>query len=208
MISRKRRIASTPSVGCQPARSRLSEMTGERFVSIGLPERHSPPAEPSVGGGLRAIRIHPADNVAVAIHALAAGERVDVDGDSVVVGVAVAPGHKLALRDIEQGDSVVKYGYPIGAATATIARGAWVHSHNLRTRLEGTIGYEYSPAAPARAAEYAAASFDGFKRGDGRVGTRNEIWVLNTVGCVNHAAERIARQAAERIGASIDGVHT
>src|SRR3954463_7940158 len=183
-------------------------MSGERLVSIGLPERHAAPQAPAVTGGPRAIRIHASDNVAVAIHALAAGDRVAVNGESVVVSEAIAPGHKFALLDLEVGESVVKYGYPIGAVTAAIARGAWVHSHNLRTRLEGTLSYRYEPSAPMPTDARPSATFDGYKRADGRVGTRNEIWILNTVGCVNHAAERIARQAADRLGAAVDGVHT
>src|SRR6478672_1559459 len=105
-------------------------MTEGRLVGIGLPERNSPPGGPRGNDGPRVIRIHPSDNVAVAIHALAAGERLALDGESVITGEAIAPGHKVALRDIEEGEPVVKYGYPIGAATTRIPRGTWVHSHN------------------------------------------------------------------------------
>jgi altronate hydrolase len=91
-----------------------------------------------------------------------------------------------------------------------IGLGDWVHSHNLRTQLSGMLDYVYQPRqrAPefgARATEF--PTFKGYRRHDGRVGTRNELWVLNTVGCVNHAAERVARMAAERFAGRVDGIH-
>jgi len=130
-----------------------------------------------------------------------------IGGAQISVAEAVAPGHKIALRDIAPGEAVVKYGYAIGEATAPIAKGTWVHAHNLRTRLEAAVEYRYSPDALTRDAT-PPATFDGFVRRDGRVGTRNEVWVLNTVGCVNHAAERISREAAGRAVGVVDGIHT
>jgi altronate hydrolase len=91
-----------------------------------------------------------------------------------------------------------------------IAAGDWVHSHNLRTALSGTLDYAYQPIGrderPA-IGDPRPATFMGYRRANGRVGTRNELWVLNTVGCVNHAAERIAKQAAERFAGRVDGIH-
>src|SRR5262249_27060186 len=97
-----------------------------------------------------------------------------------------------------------------GIATSPIQRGDWIHSQNLRTALSGVQDYAYAPslAAPLPASRFALpATFNGYRRPNGRVGTRNELWVLNTVGCVNHAAERIAKQAAERFAGRMDGVH-
>lgn len=155
-----------------------------------------------------AIRIHPQDNVAVAVLPLAAGTMVEVAGARVTLTGEVGAGHKLALRAIAAGEPVVKYGFPIGSATEAIAPGAFVHSHNLRTALAGLAGFTYEPraAAPA-AAPGPMPTFMGYRRDDGRVATRNEIWVLNTVGCVNFAAEAIARASAERLGDAVDGVH-
>ncbi|MGH7616963.1 MAG: UxaA family hydrolase, partial [Gemmatimonadaceae bacterium] len=84
-----------------------------------------------------------------------------------------------------------------------------IHSHNLRTALSGLLEYGYNPtlASPLPPSQLPLPSFHGYRRANGRVGTRNELWVLNTVGCVNHAAERIAKQAAERFSGKIDGVH-
>jgi altronate hydrolase len=155
----------------------------------------------------RAIRVHPSDDVAVAVDALAPGDVVRVGDAPIEVRDAVPAGHKLALRHISVGDPVRKYGWPIGRATAPIEQGAWIHSHNLGTQLEGTLGYAYEPlASAAPRASGAMPTWEGFRRGDGRVGTRNEIWVINTVGCVNWAAEQIAKAATERFAGVVDGV--
>jgi altronate hydrolase len=171
-------------------------------------------AEPAVRPARRpaerpkAIRIHPNDTVAVALRVLAAGEDVVTGDERITLREEVPAGHKLALKHHEPAESVVKYGFPIGCATEPIARGGWVHSHNLKTRLEGLVEYRYSASAPrAAAAPGDMPTFMGYRRRSGRVGTRNEIWVLNTVGCVNHAAERIARLTADRFAGQVDGIH-
>jgi altronate hydrolase len=155
-----------------------------------------------------AIRIHPDDNVAVAVDACAAGAEIAADGDTVRVLEDIAAGHKVAVRRIEKGREVVKYGFPIGIAVEPIEPGAWVHSHNLKTALEGTGEYRYAAPGNGRPAHATPPTFLGYRRANGRVGTRNEIWILNTVGCVNTAAERIARVASERFGDRVDGIHT
>lgn len=157
---------------------------------------------------LHAVRVHASDDVAVAVEALAPGDLVYVDEAQLEVRDAVPAGHKIALRALAAGDPIRKYGWPIGRATAAIERGAWVHSHNLGTQLDGTLAYAYEPVA-ARTANVPAEmpTWQGFRRGDGRVGTRNEIWIINTVGCVNWAAEQIARSASERFAGRVDGVH-
>ena len=168
---------------------------------------------------VQAVRIHPADNVAVAVRTLPAGSEPAVGGERVVLVEEVPAGHKLALRALARGEPVVKYGFPIGAATAPIAPGAWVHSHNLKTCLEGVLEYTYEPADVRVGAQHAAPlqtplhaplhapTFMGYRRPNGRVGTRNEVWILNTVACVNHAAERIAREGSALFHGRIDGVY-
>ena len=93
----------------------------------------------------QAVRIHPADNVVVAVRPLAAGCEFTIDGEPIVLREDVAAGHKIALRALEPGESVVKYGFPIGEVTALIMPGAWVHSHNLKTWLDGVVEYRYEP---------------------------------------------------------------
>jgi len=168
----------------------------------------------------RAVRIHPADTVAVAVGPLSAHTEVVVDGERLVLAEDIPAGHKIALHPLRPGEQVVKYGFPIGAVTAPIAPGAWVHSHNLQTCLEGVLEYAYEPSDRTRNAEResrngssalrvpSSAFFEGYRRRNGRVGTRNEVWILNTVGCVNHAAERIAREGAERFRGRLDGVYS
>lgn len=151
------------------------------------------------------LRIHPSDNVAVALEALPRGTELRLDGQTLRLAEDVPAGHKLALADLTRGAAVVKYGFPVGRATADVAAGAWVHTHNLETALEGIEDYVYAPR-PATREKGADATFLGYRRADGRVGTRNEIWVLNTVGCVNRSAERIARRCDGRF-AGVDGVH-
>lgn len=147
-------------------------------------------------------RIDPRDDVATALRDLAAGETVE----GVTLSEAVPRGHKVALRAISAGAPVLKFGFPIGRATAAIAPGAHVHGHNLATALAASGDYAYRPGArPASAPS--ALSFDGYRRADGRVGTRNEIWVLPTVGCVARTAEKIAARAAVAHAGRVDGVH-
>jgi altronate hydrolase len=154
------------------------------------------------------VKIHPADNVVVAVQPLPAGSEVEVEGARVVLRDEVPAGHKIALRDLEPGEPVVKYGFQIGKATEPVARGGWIHSHNLKTALEGLLEYHYRPRSRESAVPSAMPTFMGYRRSNGRVGTRNEVWIVNTVGCVNTAAERIARAASERFRGVVDGVHS
>lgn len=154
-----------------------------------------------------AIRIDPADDVAIALRPLAAGETLTLGGCAVTVAQDVAFGHKVALHAIAAGADVRRYGWPIGHATAPIAAGAHVHSHNLATNLKGEEPYQYRPGATVPlVAPTPARQFHGYRRADGSVGTRNQIWVLPTVGCVGRTAQRVAARATGRLrGTGIDG---
>ena len=157
-----------------------------------------------------AVRIQRADDVAVATRALVGGEEIVVDGERLTVRTEVPAGHKIALRDFASGEEPRKYGFVIGVASAAIARGEWIHSHNLRTHHEGHVEYRYAPVAPVAPvapALGAMPTFRGYRRDNGRVGTRTEIWVLNTVGCVNFVAEGIAKISGERFKDALDGIH-
>ena len=155
----------------------------------------------------RTIRIHPSDNVVVAIEVLPAGERIEAGGTELLLAEEIPAGHKIATGPIPAGEPVVKYGFPIGRATADIPAGAWVHSHNLATALSGRQEYRYEPVPQPQPSTAPVPTFMGYRRANGRVGVRNEVWIVNTVGCVNTAAERIARMASERFSGVIDGVH-
>ena len=108
------------------------------------------------------------------------------------VRVDLTSGHKYALRDIRCGENVIKYGNPIGRATADIKCGEWVHTHNTSTNLSTSLQYEFSEDFKSAAVPCKEGTFLGYKREDGSVGVRNEIWIINTVGCVNKVAKRLA----------------
>ena len=107
------------------------------------------------------------------------------------VKVCLQDGHKYARRAIHKGQPVIKYGFPIGIATADIAPGERVHCHNLRTALGGARDYAYSPKFQYPA-PLSQATIDGFARPGGQVGIRNDIWIVPTVGCVNSIARALA----------------
>ncbi len=150
-----------------------------------------------------ALRIHPADTVAVALRPLSPGEVIA----GVRVSAPVPQGHKLALVDHSAGALVTKYGQPIGRASAAIAAGDHVHSHNLVTALAGELSYRPGALPVADVAVSSLLTWQGYLRADGRAATRNEIWILPSVGCVGITAEEVARAARERHSGRIDGVH-
>lgn len=114
-------------------------------------------------------------------------------------------GHKIALCDIKKGDNVIKYGYPIGHAVEDIKAGEHVHTHNIKTNLSGVLEYTYEPKLNG-ANKTEPRKFMGYRRPDGRVGIRNEIWIVNTVGCVNKTSEILAREANRLYGSKCDGI--
>ena len=147
------------------------------------------------------------DHVATALRDLTTGEKVRLHGQALIVGADIPKGHKIATRPVRSGEDVLKYGWPIGRATRDIAAGDHVHVHNVATRLEGVEDYSFSPAPVTRPPAADARTFQGFRRKNGSAGTRNEIWVLCTVGCVANTARRIAEKANQRFSGRVDGVH-
>jgi altronate hydrolase len=150
----------------------------------------------------QAIRIDAEDNVLVALSDLEPGMTVD----GVLVREQIPRGHKFAATAIAAGAPVVKYSYPIGVATSAIDVGAHVHSHNVQSALDANASVEFLAQRPQAKAVEDMPTFEGYRRGDGRVGIRNEIWILTTVGCVNHVAERIARTAMADLGGPDSGI--
>ncbi|MBE6786830.1 MAG: altronate dehydratase [Ruminococcaceae bacterium] len=113
------------------------------------------------------------------------------------VEVNLENGHKYALRDIKKGENIIKYGNPIGHAVEDIKKGDHVHSHNIKTNLSSNLEYTYKPDFIPTVKVESDQTFMGYVREDGQVGIRNEIWIINTVGCVN----KIAKKLAELTGA-------
>ncbi len=154
-----------------------------------------------------AIKIDPKDNVCVALSAVAAGTKL-FENAALVAAEDIPMGHKIALRDIACGETVVKYAHTIGRATAPIRAGGHVHSENMETALSGVLEYTYEPShAWEHTPDGNEQTFMGFARPDGSAGVRNEIWVLPTVGCVNGAAEAIAARAQAYVSGALDGVY-
>lgn len=107
------------------------------------------------------------------------------------VKVNLEDGHKYALKEIKKGEKVVKYGFQIGVATEDINPNEHVHSHNLKTSLAGIKEYTYNPDYKEVVPE-TPLMIDAYLRSSGEIGIRNDIWIINTVGCVNKTAEKLA----------------
>lgn len=153
------------------------------------------------------LQITPSDTVAVALRSVRRGEVVQVDGKTYTAKDDIPFGHKLALQDIAAGENIIKYGYPIGYAVSDISAGAHVHTHNLKTNLSGKTSYTYTPQyAPTSVPEGIDTTFDGYLRTDGRVGIRNELWIIPTVGCVNQTARILQARGQQLFGGLCDGV--
>lgn len=154
------------------------------------------------------LQIHPLDTVAVCREALPKGTSLA----GITLTDDIPAGHKVALKPMAAGEWVWKYGFPIGRATALIAPGQHVHTQNLASGLgEGTVPEPPKETAAAlnTSVQSDPATFMGYRRPDGRAAIRNEIWIINTVACVNGTSERIAARARERWcrpGSPIEGV--
>lgn len=140
------------------------------------------------------IRIHPLDNVAVALADLAQGTLISVDNQTVTLRQDITRGHKFALRDIATGENVIKYGLPIGHTLADVAAGEHIHAHNTRTNLSDLDTYSYRPDFLAAESQPADRDVEIYRRASGDVGVRNELWILPTVGCVNGIARQIQQR--------------
>lgn len=156
---------------------------------------------------VKLLQINSADNVAVALADIPAGETAKVGDVELLVHEAVGRGHKIALADIAVNENIIKYGNPIGHASQAIKVGSTVHVHNLKTNLSGTEGYRYEPQLTELEAATEERYFDAYLRRDGNVGIRNELWIIPTVGCVNKTTEILAHRYAKELKAeNVDGV--
>ncbi len=144
------------------------------------------------------IKINANDNVAVALKPIAKGTSLLVAGETVVTAEDIPQGHKFAVKPIKQGEPVIKYGFRIGNAQADIPVGTWIHTHNVKTALGDLLEYEYHPTG-VDVAPTEEAFFDGYVRGGGKFGVRNEVWIIPTVGCVNSVAKSIEARAKEML---------
>lgn len=143
------------------------------------------------------IKINREDMAAVALKPLEKGTSITVDHTEITLLEDIPQGHKFALCDIVKGTPVVKYGATIGYAKEDILKGNWIHVHNLKTSLGEVLEYRYEPV-PLKGLMGKKASFMGYRRADGTVGVRNELWILPTVGCVSSVAKAIEQEAKKR----------
>ena len=151
------------------------------------------------------IKINQSDNVAVALVPLSKGTVVKLDDTTLTLAEDIMQGHKFSLKNLKPGDSIIKYGNPIGHATAEIPAGSWIHTHNLKTGLGDLLTYTYNKNLsdlPHKEPKF----FQGYRRKDGRVGVRNEIWIIPTVGCVNNVVTAIERNSQKYITDQIDSI--
>lgn len=146
------------------------------------------------------LKINTADNVAVAIENLPKGETITIDDAQIVLQEDVPAGHKFALKEFAEGENVIKYGYPIGHTLQAIAQGCWINERNLKTNLAGLLEYSYQPVDASLQIPNRGLTFKGYRRANGEVGIRNEIWVVPTVGCVNGIASRLADSLRSETG--------
>jgi altronate hydrolase len=150
------------------------------------------------------IKINANDNVVIALRNFSAGETIVVDNDSITLVNDIERGHKIALRDINTGEDIIKYGYPIAVAYAAIKKGEHVHVQNVKTKLGEVMDYTYSPSFATLPHQNKHLTFQGYRRANGEVGIRNEIWIVPTVGCVNGIAEQIIREFKAELGGVLD----
>ncbi|MGN0659000.1 MAG: UxaA family hydrolase [Emergencia sp.] len=152
------------------------------------------------------LKISPEDNVAVALRDLQAGQNVSDGERTVCLRQDIPRGHKAALCRIPEGDEIIKYGFPIGCASADIQEGDRVHTCNMKTCLSGESEWVYrAEAGQPRISD--AGTFQGYLRKDKRVGIRNEIWILPLTGCVSDVAEKLAAENQDLVSGTVDGLY-
>ena len=154
------------------------------------------------------LKINPADSVVVCLQPKKKGEIIEVDGLSIILNQDTPAGHKVLIKDVKEGEDIIKYGYPIGHARQDMKAGDWVNENNLKTNLSGTLEYTYQPVGEELSIAKENRTFKAYKRKNGDVGVRNEIWIVPTVGCVNGIAEKLAENLRKETGLEgIDSVY-
>lgn len=149
---------------------------------------------------------------------------MSVSEEKILLSEDIPQGHKFTLAPLPKGSLIIKYGSPIGTLKEEAGKGAWVHTHNLHTNLQGVEHYEYRPDFRETAGKTGRGeqtdrdsgtgkagktekTFRGYRRTDGSIGIRNEIWIIPTVGCVNAIARRLAGEANQNLPEGVDGVY-
>ncbi len=147
------------------------------------------------------LKINEKDNVAIVLEDIEKGY-----AENGLIALSDIPfGHKILLRDLKKGENIIKYGCPIGHITQDLPKGSYAHSHNLKTNLSSIIDYSFSGDNDYNPKK-SGLTFNGYKRKNGKVAVRNEIWIIPTVGCVNKIAQSLEKIASDIVGDGCDGV--
>ncbi|WP_342269067.1 altronate dehydratase family protein [Spiroplasma endosymbiont of Aspidapion aeneum] len=135
------------------------------------------------------------DMVAVALENIDKGTKLNINNNNITLLSEIKRGHKFAIKKIESGENIIKYGYPIGKATSSINIGEWVHTHNMSTNLSGKLSYQYKHVVnKLKYPEKDKRIFKGYVRKNGKVGIRNDLYIIPTVGCINAVLEIVLRR--------------
>ena len=154
---------------------------------------------------MKLIRINQTDNVAVAVDKIDRGIRID---DLEVID-EIPMGHKVALKDIREGEDIIKYAQVIGVASKDIRKGEHVHSHNMHTKLSGELEYSFNQVSYTDSKAQSPYKLYGYRRNNGKVGIRNELWLIPTVGCISSICKDIiSRFKNSHDLKDIDGAYT
>ena len=154
------------------------------------------------------LKINPSDSVVVCLTEKKKGDIIDIEGQRITLNQDTPAGHKVLIKDVAEGENIIKYGYPIGHALKELKAGDWVNEQNLKTNLSGTLDYSYTPVNEELSIKNENRYFKGYIRPNGEVGVRNEIWIVPTVGCVNGVAEKLAARLREETGCKdIDNIY-
>jgi len=160
-------------------------------------------------GNKNFISLNDRDNVVVAIKLIKRGTVLNVTGNNIEVIEDIPQGHKIAITNIKKGENVIKYGFPIGYGTEDIKSGSLVHTHNVKTNLEKIETYKYNKKENNLKVLKKEKKFKGYVRENGKVGIRNEIFVIPTVGCVNQTAQLMVDEFLNEVNldnCNIDGI--
>lgn len=152
------------------------------------------------------IKINKLDDVAVLLENGAKNSVISIDDKEITLLQDVPKGHKVAIKDIATDNHIIKYGYSIGKAKEDIKVGQWVHSHNMRTGLEGILEYDFNKNNLVQEQKESDIFFKGYVRDNGDIGIRNEIWIINTVGCINKTCTLLTKEGQTLLNDKVDGL--
>ena len=153
------------------------------------------------------LKINPADSVVVCLSPKKKGDLITDDGRQIAINQDTPAGHKVLIKDVSEGEDIIKYGYPIGHAMTSMKAGDWVNENNLKTNLSGTLEYTYNPITEQLTYTNQNRTFNGYVRRNGDVGIRNEIWIVPTVGCVNGIAEKLVAKLKQEKPEGVDNIY-